>query len=108
MLSYAASAFCSAMMVITVKLAGNAGLSTFEVLLARSLFLFAVSMVEIIRAGERPLGERCEFKSPKRFTLVVAYACTLGLLTACRLHSYMWCNVCIHLYIRTGHFSAPK
>jgi cytosine/uracil/thiamine/allantoin permease len=47
MLSYAASAFCSAMMVMTVKLGVNSGMSTWELLMARSLFLLSVSLWEI-------------------------------------------------------------
>jgi hypothetical protein len=60
LLFYAASAFCSSLMIITVKIALKSGLSTWELLMARSVFLAAVCVVQIKRANEDLLGERCD------------------------------------------------
>lgn len=60
MLSYAASAFCSAMMIVTVKLGIQEGLSTWELLLARSLFLAAVCVVQLSRSNDAMFGQRCD------------------------------------------------
>lgn len=59
LLSYAASAFCSAMMIVTVKLGIKEGLSAWELLLARSLFLAAVCVVQLRRSNDSMLGQRC-------------------------------------------------
>jgi hypothetical protein len=59
MLSYAASAFCTSMMVVTVKLAQEQGLSTWQLLMARSLFLAVVCGVQLKRSNDNFLGQRC-------------------------------------------------
>lgn len=58
LLCYAASAFCTSMMMISVKLGQQAGFSTWELLMARSLFLAIVCVVQLSRTQSDFLGLR--------------------------------------------------
>lgn len=61
MLSYAASAFCMSMMIVSAKFALREGLSTWQLMMARSLLLASICIVQLKRSNGNMLGSRCAF-----------------------------------------------